>query len=139
MESMFSKSFYCSKFANDFLQGKKNSLAWRLAERVRNLTREEVNRMGPEERKKPYMCESKKFCYVLFSAQWFIGKSICTYSSIISVESVWKKFQITQEFLSDEEFLKFLRIPVLLMCTRPVLYNDKIKIMQNHKFYSGYP
>eukprot|EP00112_Aurelia_sp_Birch-Aquarium-sp1_P004034 Seg1455.5 transcript_id=Seg1455.5/GoldUCD/mRNA.D3Y31 product="Zinc finger protein ubi-d4" protein_id=Seg1455.5/GoldUCD/D3Y31 len=38
-------------------KGKKNSLAWRLAERVRNLTREEVNRMGPEERKKPYMCE----------------------------------------------------------------------------------
>ena len=41
------------------LQGKKNALAWKLADRVRNLTREEVNQMGPEERKKPYMCESK--------------------------------------------------------------------------------
>lgn len=38
-------------------KSKKNSLAWKLAERVRNLTKEEVNRMGPEDRKKPYICE----------------------------------------------------------------------------------
>jgi len=38
-------------------KGKKNALAWKLADRVRNLTREEINQMPLEERKKPYMCE----------------------------------------------------------------------------------
>eukprot|EP00794_Sanderia_malayensis_P020399 gene20399-22412_t len=38
-------------------KGKKNALAWKLAERVRNFTKEEVNRMPIEERKKPYLCE----------------------------------------------------------------------------------
>ncbi len=42
-----------------FPQGKKNTLAWKLADRVRNLTKEEINKMGPEERKKPYLCESR--------------------------------------------------------------------------------